>query len=415
MKYHFLLLLFLHSIASCQPPNNKPLPTGESYDPPNSTDTRSKPIYFQSRKTFKVDDIYISNEFYGARLSNIRIDFNSKNRLIATIEPENAPINQSAWYAFRIWSDKEKEVTIEMNFPEGKHRYYPKISNDGQKWSRLPKHQFKHNRKEETSELTLKIGPNPIWIAGQELMTTKEVFYWMDSLEQKSFINGEIVGKSQLDKPIRVMKIEESRDKNIIILMTRQHPPEITGQIAFNAFIETILDSTSLSNRFRKYFQVYAFPMVNPDGADQGHWRHNAGGVDLNRDWWEFRQPEIKAITTYLKKTLLNDSTRVWYGFDFHSTGGDILYPISNEIIPDETSITKPWIDNMKIRLPNDEWKIEPFDISSPIAKNWIYRTFGAEAVTYEVGDETDRNYVRLKAKIAAEEMMRILLTRISH
>lgn len=236
----------------------------------------------------------------------------------------------------------------------------------------------------------------------------------MDSLEQKSFINGEIVGKSHLDKPIRVMKIEESQDRNILILMTRQHPPEITGQIAFNTFIETILDSTYLSNRFRKYFQIYAFPMVNPDGADQGHWRHNAGGVDLNRDWWEFRQPEIKAITDYLKKKLLNDSTRVWYGFDFHSTGGDVLYPISNEIIPDETSITKPWIDNMKKRLPTDEWKIEPFDISSPIAKNWIYRTFGAEAITYEVGDETNRNHVRFKSKIAAEEMMRILLNRVN-
>lgn len=400
-------------MASCQPPDNKPLPTGESYDPPNSTDTRSKPIYFQPRKTFKIDDIYISNEFYGARLTNIRKDYNRKNRLIATIEPENAPINQSAWYAFRIWSDKEKDVTIKMNFPEGKHRYHPKISNDGQRWRKISHRRFRHNKREKTSQLTLKIGPNPLWVAGQELMTTKEVFHWMDSLEQKSFINGEVVGKSQLDKPIRVMKIEESQDRNIIILMTRQHPPEITGQIAFNSFIETVLDSTYLSNQFRKRFKVYAFPMVNPDGTDQGHWRHNAGGVDLNRDWWEFRQPEIKAITDYLKKELLNDSTRVWYGFDFHSTGADILYPISNKIIPDATSITKSWIDNMKIRLPYDEWKIEPFDIDSPIAKNWIYRTFGAEAITYEVGDETDRTYVQLKAKVAAEEMMRILLSRV--
>lgn len=413
MRHLFLLLLFLHSVASCQPPDNNPLPAGESYDPPNSTDTRSKPIYFQKRSTIKLGDIYISNEFYGARLSNVRMDINKPNRLIATIEPENAPINQSSWYAFRIWSDTKQEVTIEMNFPEGKHRYYPKLSKDGENWSRIASHKFKHFRKDEISELTLEISPEPLWISGQELMTSKEIFSWMDSLEQFPFISGEVAGKSALDKPIRVLKIEETAENNVIILIGRQHPPEITGQIAMDAFIATILDSTLLANRFRKQFKVYAFPLANPDGVDQGHWRHNAGGVDLNRDWWHFRQPETAAISSYLKKELLNDSTRVWYGFDFHSTGADVLYPISNTIIPDETSITKPWIDNMKIRLPSDEWKIEPFDIDSPIAKNWIYRTFGAEAITYEVGDETSRSYVKLKAKIAAEEMMRILLARV--
>jgi len=83
------------------------------------------------------------------------------------------------------------------------------------------------------------------------------------------------------------------------------------------------------------------------------------------------------------------------------------------EIVPDDISITKLWIDNMKIRLPSDEWKIEPFDISSPISKNWIYRTFNAEAITYEVGDSVSKNYIKLKARVAAEEMMRILLTKI--
>ena len=80
----------------------------------------------------------------------------------------------------------------------------------------------------------------------------------------------------------------------------------------------------------------------------------------------------------------------------------------------EDKSITYPWIESMKERLPNDPWVVEPYDISSPICKNWIFRTFGAEAITYEVGDEVERNYVKLKAKIAAEEMMRILLERLA-
>mgnify|MGYP000168027075 CR=1 FL=1 len=413
IKNVLFLLLLIQTVASCQPPNNNNIPSGESYDPPNSTDTRTKPIDFQHRKTFKVKDIYVSNEFYGARLSDIKLDSEVENGLIATISPENAPINQSSWYAFRIWSDSKQEVTIKLVYPNGKHRYYPKLSIDGTNWKKIESFNYKNNRKEETADITLKIGPLPLWVAAQELRTTKDVFHWMDSLEAFPHIYGDTVGYSRLGKPLRALRIAENNSSNVIIAMTRQHPPETTGQLAFDAFIETILDSNNLANRFRQHFQIYAFPMVNPDGVDQGHWRHNAGGIDLNRDWWEFRQPEIKYITEYLTGNLLNDSTKVWYGFDFHSTGSDILYPISNEIVPDDVSITKLWIDNMKIRLPNDEWKIEPFDISSPISKNWIYRTFNAEAITYEVGDSVSKDYVKLKARIAAEEMMRILLTKI--
>lgn len=417
IRYIVCCCILLQTLASCQPPQNPNVPMGESYDPPNSTDTRSKPINYQSRRTFKLGDVYISNEFYGARLSDIRFDPERRGEagtyLIATIAPENAPINQSPWYAFRIWSDKEQEITIKMVYPDGKHRYLPKLSTDGINWSSIPRYQYEHNRKEETAGITLTVSRQSLWVAAQELRTSREVYYWMDSLETFPFISGDTIGYSKLGKPLRAMKIAATNEKNILIAMTRQHPPELTGQLAFDAFIETILDSTDLAIRFRQHFQVYAFPMVNPDGTDQGHWRHNAGGVDLNRDWWQFNQPEVLHIVNYLKEQLLNDSTRVWYGFDFHSTGADVLYPISSDIVPDDISITKQWIDNMKIRIPNDEWKIEAFDIASPIAKNWIYRTFGAEAITYEVGDETSHSYVRLKAKVAAEEMMRVLLQRL--
>ena len=41
--------------------------------------------------------------------------------------------------------------------------------------------------------------------------------------------------------------------------------------------------------------------MPNPDGVDSGYWRHNSNGVDLNRDWIEFTQPETKAIKQFLE------------------------------------------------------------------------------------------------------------------
>lgn len=404
------------SFASCQPPEQPtPVnPTGESYDPPNSTDTRSKPIFFQKRRTFKVDDIYVSNEFYGGRIADVRADNGTKDGLIITISPENFPINHSAWYAFRIWSDEEKDVSVKLIYKEGRHRYLPKISTDGENWEPISSSHFKHNVKQETADLKLRVSPRTLWVSAQELMTSKEVFNWADTIEQISYVTGDTAGYSTLNKAIRVLKIAETDQRNVIVVLSRQHPPEVTGQFAAQYFVEAILDSSDLARNFRKKFQVIVFPLINPDGADQGHWRHNAGGVDLNRDWYKFRQPETRNVSEYLQKNLLNDSTRVWYGFDFHSTGSDILYPISNKYIPDESSITRLWIDNMNLRLPESPWEEEPYDITSPIAKNWIYRTFGAEAITYEIGDETPRNFVKLKSIIAAEEMMKILLSRVN-
>lgn len=412
-KYLLIALLFVGAAASCQPDDGqKKLPKGETYDPPGSTDTRSKAISFQERKTFKIDDIYVSNEFYGGRLHHVKRNNNKKNGLIITIKPENKPINKSAWFAFRIWSDTEKKVIISLRYKDGEHRYTPKISSDGTNWESINKSDYKHFKKSGTAEIKVDIGPNSTWVAAQELQTSRHIFEWMDSLEKQSYIDGDTAGYSTLNTPVRVLKIGKNDAKNAIILFSRQHPPEVTGQIAADAFMETLLDSTDLANRFRANFRIYAFPLINPDGVDQGHWRHNAGGVDLNRDWKYFNQPEVRSVTTYLVDTIKSKDVKVWYGIDFHSTRKDILYPISNKIIPKSTSITQKWIKGMNNRLPNDKWTVEPFDISSPIAKNWIYKTFDAEAMTYEVGDDTPRDYVRLKSKVAAETLMSILLDR---
>lgn len=417
LKNLFILLLFIGSAASCQPPNNNTsakLPTGESYDPPGSTDTRSKAIFFQERKTFKVGDVYISNEFYGGRVKYARPDYNRKNGIILTIAPENAPINKSAWYSFRIWSDEEKSVTITLQYQDGEHRYTPKISTDGITWEDISKSKYKHYKNSQKAVLTVDIGPGSTWVSAQELQTSRHIFEWMDTLEKRPYIYGDTVGFSTLNNPIRVIKIAEKEVKNAIILFSRQHPPEVTGQIAADAFVEAVLDSTDLARRFREKFHIYAFPLINPDGVDQGHWRHNAGGVDLNRDWLHFNQPEVLSIVEYLSSTMEVTQTKVWYGIDFHSTRKDILYPISSKIVPASTSITRKWIDQMNARLPSKyRWPEEPFDVESPIAKNWIYKTFGAEAITYEIGDDTPRDDVRLKSKVAAEELMSILLSRV--
>jgi murein tripeptide amidase MpaA len=199
----------------------------------------------------------------------------------------------------------------------------------------------------------------------------------------------------------------EGRD--LIILMCRQHPPEVTGYFAFQSFIKTLLDSNSLAIAFRKKYRVLAFPLMNPDGVELGHWRHNAGGVDLNRDWGYYRQPETNNISAFIVETARALKNKVILGIDFHSTWHDVYYvnPQDSETLPDFWNY---WTEAIDYALPEYEPRIEDAVETRDVTKNWFFREFGAEGITFEIGDNTDRRFIREKGHAAAASMMQLLI-----
>ena len=56
---------------------------------------------------------------------------------------------------------------------------------------------------------------------------------------------------------------------------------------------------------------------------------------------------------------------------------------------------------------------IRPSPNGGNVSKSWMGRALGAEALTYEVGDNTPRDLLKLKGQVAAEQMMTLLLKRI--
>jgi len=51
-----------------------------------------------------------------------------------------------------------------------------------------------------------------------------------------------------------------------------------------------------------------------------------------------------------------------------------------------------------------------PFALTQPISKNWFFNQFGAEAITYEMGDELSYDMIKKKSKAAAVTMMDLLI-----
>ncbi len=358
---------------------------------------------------FEQPGVSFSNCFSGARLNAcVQLD-SSEFRIV--IRPENAPINNSAWYAFKVTSDKEQTVTVRMTYENGTHRYRPKVSHDGVRWTTLAPDAYEAGPKKKEVTLQLKIGPDPLWVTGQEMIGVKELNEWLDGLAKLPFAKKSILGRSVEGRPIHKLDLTEAAEPDNVMIIGRQHPPEVTGTIGLMAFVETLTHDDELARRFRGAFRVIVVPLVNPDGVEHGHWRHNVNGVDLNRDWGPFAQPETRALRDEILQLQAADGMRRIYLFlDFHSTHHDVFYTQKDDQETFPKDFTSKWLTAVGKRAAGHSIRRVAVSGSKPTSQRWVYQTLGTAAITYEFGDNTDREWIRRKATISAEEMMRLLL-----
>ena len=377
----------------------------------NYIDTTQKAITFQQKKTFALNElgVFASNEFDGARLN----DFKRVNdsTVVAIIEPENTPINNSAYYAFDIWASVNRKIYIKFQYPKKfTHRYTPKIKKNN-KWRVLDSSNIISSKKNYL--ISLNIAPKKTRLAAQEIHSSSKVMSWCTKItqENKNLITLKNIGKSRLGRDLTVLDIYKGnkKDKPIIVLLTRQHPPEVTGYFAFQEFIKTIINE-QISSDFLNKYRILAFPLLNPDGVDLGHWRHNAGGVDLNRDWSKYNQPEIKYVTKYITKERKKYNSRVIIGLDFHSTWYDVFYTNKKRkgtILPNFVS---NWLTNIEKNIPNYKVNESSKNSTKPVSKGWFLYGLNAIGITYEIGDNTPLAEIKTIGKVSAQEMIRILL-----
>lgn len=396
MRYS-LLILATFLFASCKKPEFNMTRIQEFPDP---VDTRTVPIILQEKKSWNFKEVSFSNQFSGARLNGVEQVNDSTYHI--KIEPENSPINPSPWYAFKAWSSTAKNVYVTFDYGSVKHRYHPKISSDAKQWEESTT-QFDT----KTSTLKLSMLQDTVYVSAQELFNVRELKDWIEGLGE---VEVKSIGSSPLGFPIPLLDLNpESKAKDVIVLMSRQHPPEVTGQFAFNAFVERLLELKQKESVFFEKYRILLFPMVNPDGVEQGHWRHNTGGIDLNRDWDVYNQPETKLLAEYLIDFTQTQKKRIVLGIDFHSTWEDIYYTNLTDSKSHLPNFTGNWLKRIKEEIPGYDPKVAPSNIGKPVTKGWFYVQFGAVGITYEIGDDTDRNFIKEKSKIAADAMVEIL------
>jgi hypothetical protein len=298
---------------------------------------------------------------------------------------------------------------VNLRCEGGPLRYRPKISVDGRSWIVLPEEAFSTGQKPGEGRVTLEVGPDTLWVAAQEIISDEHLDAWGRTLERLPFVSRAEIGRSVQGRPMHRLDIGDPQAGAFFVVVGRQHPPETTGTLALMAFVEALAGDTPLARDFRKSFQTLVVPLLNPDGVVHGHWRHNANGVDLNRDWGGFQQPETRAVRDQV--SALRARGQIYFLLDFHSTFFDVFYTRTDGELTSPPGLVKQWVDAIHARFPDYQVKRSASSTSTlPTTMSWAHVTLGIPAITYEIGDNTDRASLRRLATGAAEETMSLLL-----
>jgi succinylglutamate desuccinylase len=150
--------------------------------------------------------------------------------------------------------------------------------------------------------------------------------------------------------------------------------------------------------------------LVNPDGVALGHWRHNLDGVDLNRDWGPFSQPETQAVKAFVESHLTRAPLHLM--LDFHSTNRSLFYtqPVNMPIsLP---AFTRDWlnaINDGSVPIRFDD--VPGYTKDRGTTKSYYYTQYGVPAITVELGDLEQPQDLTQTGRHMAITMMQQLLS----
>lgn len=119
------------------------------------------------------------------------------------------------------------------------------------------------------------------------------------------------IGASAEDRPLR--HVTWGQGPKRVLLWSQMHGDESTATMAIADLFRLLGEHPEhpLVQRLRQNTTLHLLPLMNPDGAARFQ-RHNAQGIDINRDAFALATPEARALKS------LHDEVRPQYGFNLH-------------------------------------------------------------------------------------------------
>ena len=365
-------------------------------------------------------------DYAGGRMNGCEV-LNANAVRLSIHAENNGRINPSPWYSFHVRrhaAAADARLTVRLNYSQHEHRYAPKISKDGTSWQRLRDDAVRQTT--PGAVLRLRPGADGVYVSAGELLT--EGFYaaWRERVGiAAGGAQWKVIGESAGDAPIHALVVNPGA-ANYILLLGRQHPPEVTGALAMTRFVERLLETRAAcageaadeAQPRCGFFETHALvvvPNLNPDGVRAGHWRHNLAGVDLNRDWGDFSQPETRAVRDLVAR-FEAARKRPRAMLDFHSTRRNVFFTQDVAAPTRPARFAERWLAAARRAGPPDsalyEFENDPRRLREVgTTKNYFYRRFGIPSITFEVADEEDRALIASSATAFADALVDVFAT----
>lgn len=329
-----------------------------------------------------------------------------------TVRPEAEPINPSPWYAFTVETRSPATVTVTLDYGTYKHRYRPKKQIAPGVWQPLPLGRTQIMQEGTQAQLTLALSTGQHHFAAQEMLGVTDRADWVKAYTVRHGLILREIGKSVEGRPIYGFTIGSPQPgANLVLILGGQHPPEVPGTLGLYAFLDALYAQPSTLERVLDRHVFLVVPDLNPDGVAGGHWRLNAGLIDLNRDWGPFTQPETQAVRAEMD-ALLTKGLKPKLLLDFHATRRTVFYTPPEGLTLKPATLVSDWIGALTEAWPGDG----PDESSNhnpdlPTAKVWFAETYGAPGVTVEFSDTFDREALQAFSKLAAETLLDLFIT----
>jgi hypothetical protein len=119
------------------------------------------------------------------------------------------------------------------------------------------------------------------------------------------------VGKSMQGRELRTVTFGSGPVK--VLLWSQMHGDEATATMALADIFAFLAapETSALRDRLARELTVVFIPMLNPDGAELFQ-RHNAVGIDVNRDARQLATPEARTLKS------VRDALQPDFGFNLH-------------------------------------------------------------------------------------------------
>lgn len=385
--------------------------------PPSNSAAVAVGVELQERRVWTFDagsgiNVCIDNLFSGARLNGCEQVGPKEFRLL--VAPEREPINPSPWYALRIRASKLCEVTLRLAIATPKARPRAWASRDGRRWAMAPDSQWTGAPGDRECTVKVSVVPDPIYIASNHMIGIEELDAWSSRVAMESGVSVESIGRSASGRPIVALTLNPQAPPDHVVVIGRQHPPEVSGSVGLMKFVERLQQSDAALADFGRRFRITVIPLVNPDGVHEGQWRCTLGGVDANRDWHEFSQPETRAVRDAILALLKEPGARIHLLLDFHATDRDVLYTPAPEYAVEPAGFVQAWLDGVQARFPREKLEsTASHNLDQWTFKRWAAETIKAPGITVEFGSLTPHERIAAKARVFAEVMAEVLAAQV--